>query len=321
MQLPARRSAAGARSRSGRGRCSRSSCSACGSGSPSAKPRERAAPRRGARRDASRARWRSSPAASRGIGAAIARDLAAAGRARRRGLPDAARGGGCGRRGDRDAGRLRGSDQLRRREYREVDAAVRELVARLGKVDVLVNNAGVSADALIVRISDEQWQRVLDVNPQGVFNCTKAVARPMMRARSGRIINLSSVVGVTGNTGQAAYAAAKAGIIGFTKSTARELASRGITANVVAPGLIETGHDRSPGRRARETCTERMIPSAGSGGERTSPPPSPSRGSRRELHHRAGHPHQRRYVRVRREHGISGRGQGTRDHLRTARRE
>jgi len=122
----------------------------------------------------------------------------------------------------------------------EVDAAVRAVVARLGKVDILVNNAGVSADALIVRISDEQWQRVLDVNLKGVFNCTKAVARPMMRARSGRIINISSVVGVTGNTGQAAYAAAKAGIIGFTKSTARELASRGITANVVAPGIIET---------------------------------------------------------------------------------
>lgn len=122
----------------------------------------------------------------------------------------------------------------------EVDAAVRTIGERLGKIDVLVNNAGVSADALILRTSDQDWNRILDVNLKGVFNCTKAVARRMMRARAGRIINIGSVVGVMGNTGQAAYAAAKAGIIGFTKSTARELASRGITANVVAPGFIET---------------------------------------------------------------------------------
>jgi len=122
----------------------------------------------------------------------------------------------------------------------ELKAAAANALAAFGGIDTWVNNAGVSADGLIVRITDDQWQRVLDVNLKGVSNCTKAVARPMMRARSGRIINLSSVVGVTGNTGQAAYAAAKAGIIGFTKSTARELASRGITANVVAPGIIET---------------------------------------------------------------------------------
>jgi 3-oxoacyl-[acyl-carrier protein] reductase len=178
--------------------------------------------------------------ASRGIGAAIARDLAAAGahvvlgyRTQQAGadavVADVATRGGSAEAIAFDVA-----------SFDEVDAAVRGVVARLGKVDVLVNNAGVSADGLIVRITDDQWQRVLDVNLKGVFNCTKAVARPMMRARSGRIINLSSVVGVTGNTGQAAYAAAKAGIIGFTKSTARELASRGITANVVAPGIIET---------------------------------------------------------------------------------
>jgi 3-oxoacyl-[acyl-carrier protein] reductase len=142
---------------------------------------------------------------------------------------------------------------------REVDAAVRELVARLGKVDILVNNAGVSVDALIMRTSDDQWQRVLDINLKGVFNCTKSVARPMMRARSGRIINLGSVVGVTGHTGQAAYAAAKAGIIGFTKSTARELASRGITANVVAPGFIETDMTESLDANARDMYRA-MIP-------------------------------------------------------------
>lgn len=141
----------------------------------------------------------------------------------------------------------------------EVEAALRALVSRLGKVDILVNNAGASADALIPRISDEQWQRVLDVNLKGVFNCTKFVARTMMRARAGRIINLSSVVGVTGNAGQAAYAAAKAGIIGFTKSTARELGSRGITANVVAPGFIETDMTEGLDASVRERYRA-MIP-------------------------------------------------------------
>jgi 3-oxoacyl-[acyl-carrier protein] reductase len=178
--------------------------------------------------------------ASRGIGAAIARALATAGahvvlgyrsqEALARAVVDdiVTRGGSA---------EAIGFDVV---TGSEVEQAMRDVVARLGKIDVLVNNAGVSSDALILRTSDEQWQRVLDVNLKGVFNCTKSVARPMMRARSGRIVNLSSVVGVTGNTGQAAYAAAKAGVIGFTKSTARELASRGITANVVAPGFIET---------------------------------------------------------------------------------
>lgn len=122
----------------------------------------------------------------------------------------------------------------------EVEQAMRDVVARLGKIDVLVNNAGVSSDALILRTSDEQWQRVLDVNLKGVFNCTKSVARPMMRARAGRIVNVSSVVGFTGNVGQAAYAAAKAGIIGFTKALAQENAKKGITVNAVCPGYIDT---------------------------------------------------------------------------------
>ena len=197
--------------------------------------------------------------ASRGIGAAIARDLAAAGahvvvgyraqavQARAVVADIMTRGGSAEAIGfDVAVGT-------------EVDAAVRELVARLGKVDILVNNAGVSVDALMMRTSDDQWQRVLDVNLKGVFNCTKSVARPMMRARSGRIINIGSVVGVTGNTGQAAYAAAKAGIIGFTKSTARELASRGITANVVAPGFIETDMTESVDTNARDMYLA-MIP-------------------------------------------------------------
>jgi 3-oxoacyl-[acyl-carrier protein] reductase len=197
--------------------------------------------------------------ASRGIGAAIARDLARAGahvvvgyRAQRE-QADAVVADIVAQGGTAEA---LGVDVA---NTAEVDAAVRALVARLGKVDVLVNNAGVSADALIVRITDEQWQRVLDVNLKGVFNCTKAVARPMMRARSGRIINLGSVVGVTGNTGQAAYAAAKAGIIGFTKSTARELASRNVTANVVAPGFIETDMTETLDAGAR-AMYQTMIP-------------------------------------------------------------
>lgn len=197
--------------------------------------------------------------AARGIGAAIARDLAAAG----------AHVVVCYRREQAKAQAVMDDIVTRSGSAEtvgfdvavasEVEEAVRGVVARLGKVDVLVNNAGVSADALIVRISDEQWQRVLDVNLKGVFNCTKSVARPMMRARAGRIINLSSVVGVTGNAGQAAYAAAKAGIIGFTKSTARELAGRGITANVVAPGFIETDMTEGLDQSARDMYRA-MIP-------------------------------------------------------------
>jgi 3-oxoacyl-[acyl-carrier protein] reductase len=197
--------------------------------------------------------------ASRGIGAAIARDLAAAGAhvvvtcRSQRAQAEAVVADIVARGGSAEAILFDVAVSA------EVEAAMRDVVARLGKVDVLVNNAGVSADGLIVRISDDQWQRVLDVNLKGVFNCTKSVARPMMRARGGRIINLSSVVGVTGNTGQAAYAAAKAGIIGFTKSTARELASRGITANVVAPGFIETDMTEDLDANARDMYRA-MIP-------------------------------------------------------------
>jgi len=178
--------------------------------------------------------------ASRGIGAAIARDLAAAGahvvvnyRAQRP-AADAVVAAIA------DAGGAAEALPFDVADAEQVDSAFRALVERLGKIDVLVNNAGVSADALILRTRDDDWNRVLDVNLKGVFNCTRAVARSMMRARTGRIINISSVVAVSGNTGQASYAAAKAGVIGFTKATARELAGRGITANVIAPGLIAT---------------------------------------------------------------------------------
>ncbi|TMA82343.1 MAG: 3-oxoacyl-[acyl-carrier-protein] reductase [Deltaproteobacteria bacterium] len=178
--------------------------------------------------------------ASRGIGAAIARDLAAAGgrvvvnyRERR----DAAEAVAADIRAAGGFAEVLGFDVA---DGDAVDAAIRDVAARLGNVDILVNNAGVSADGLILRTSDEAWDRVLDVNLKGVFNCTKAVSRAMMRARSGRIVNISSVVGFMGNTGQSTYAAAKAGVIGFTKAAARELASRDITVNAVAPGLIAT---------------------------------------------------------------------------------
>ena len=122
----------------------------------------------------------------------------------------------------------------------EVTAALQNIVDRHGKIDILVNNAGLALDNLLLRLKEEEWDRVMQVNLKGVFLCTKAVARFMVRQRSGRIINLTSVVAQTGNAGQAAYSAAKAGIIGFSKTRAKELASRSITVNAVAPGFIET---------------------------------------------------------------------------------
>jgi 3-oxoacyl-[acyl-carrier protein] reductase len=117
---------------------------------------------------------------------------------------------------------------------------VTETIASLGAIHILVNNAGVSADMLTMRLSEADWDRVLDTDLKGAFLTTKAAMRPMLRQHWGRIINISSVVGYTGNAGQASYASAKAGLMGFTKSVAREVATRSITANVVAPGLIDT---------------------------------------------------------------------------------
>jgi 3-oxoacyl-[acyl-carrier protein] reductase len=121
-----------------------------------------------------------------------------------------------------------------------VTAAVDQLVAGWGGVDILVNNAGITRDGLLMKMSEEDWDKVLDTNLKSAFNMCKAVCRPMIRARGGVILNISSVIGLTGNAGQINYAASKSGLIGFTKSLAKELAARGIRANCIAPGYIET---------------------------------------------------------------------------------
>jgi 3-oxoacyl-[acyl-carrier protein] reductase len=122
----------------------------------------------------------------------------------------------------------------------EVEDLVKEVQERYPTLDILVNNAGISKDGLLIRISEENWDRVLSVNLKGAFNLTKSVAKVMIKQRSGRIVNITSVIGMMGNVGQTSYAASKAGLIGLTKSTAKELASRGITVNAVAPGYILT---------------------------------------------------------------------------------
>ena len=126
----------------------------------------------------------------------------------------------------------------------EIEEAFKKILEAHGRVDILVNNAGITRDGLLMKMKDEQWDEVLNTNLKGVFLCTKAVSRGMMKQRWGRIINITSVIGFAGNAGQANYAAAKAGIVGFTKSVAKELASRGITVNGVAPGYIVTDMTR-----------------------------------------------------------------------------
>jgi 3-oxoacyl-[acyl-carrier protein] reductase len=122
----------------------------------------------------------------------------------------------------------------------DAEGMVARCIETLGKIDILVNNAGITRDGLLVRMDEKAWDLVLTVNLKGAFLCTKAASRPMMKQRSGKIVNIASVVGLTGNAGQANYAASKAGLIGLTKSTAKELASRNVQANAVAPGYIET---------------------------------------------------------------------------------
>ncbi len=122
----------------------------------------------------------------------------------------------------------------------EVQKLIKEVEAHFPTIDILVNNAGITRDNLLIRMKEEEWDQVISTNLKGTYNCTKAVIRKMIKQKSGKIINIASVVGVVGNAGQANYAASKAGIIGFTKSVAKELASRGINVNAIAPGFIQT---------------------------------------------------------------------------------
>lgn len=125
-------------------------------------------------------------------------------------------------------------------DYAQAEKLINDVVADFGSLDVLINNAGITQDTLLLRMSEEQWDKVINVNLKSCFNTVKAATKPMMKQKSGSIINMTSVVGIKGNAGQANYAASKAGIIGFTKSVALELGSRGIRSNAIAPGFIET---------------------------------------------------------------------------------
>ncbi len=143
-------------------------------------------------------------------------------------------------------------------QFDQVQTMVASALEAFGRVDVLVNNAGITRDGLIMRMPEEDFDSVIAVNLKGAFNCCKAVVRPMMKQRYGRIVSLSSVVGVFGNAGQANYSASKAGIIGLTKSLAKELASRGITVNAVAPGFIETPMTDALTDKQRQAIIERI---------------------------------------------------------------
>jgi 3-oxoacyl-[acyl-carrier protein] reductase len=189
--------------------------------------------------------------ASRGIGRAIARALAAEGAAVVLGARDEARLAEAV--GEIEAAGGKASAlALDVADRASVDAAFRRVMEAHGRLDGLVNNAGITRDNLLLRMKPEEWDAVLDTNLGGVFHCTQAALRPMLKQRSGRIVNVTSVVGLAGNAGQANYAASKAGIVGFTKSVAREVASRSITVNAVAPGFIDTEMTGAMTEKARE---------------------------------------------------------------------
>lgn len=137
-------------------------------------------------------------------------------------------------------------------------AGIEQVIGHFGQLDILINNAGITRDSLLMRMSEADWDLVLTINLKGVFNCCKAAVRPMMKARRGRIISISSVVGVNGNPGQANYAASKAGVIGLTKTLARELASRNITVNAVAPGFIATDMTAKLSEEARNAMLSQV---------------------------------------------------------------
>ena len=141
----------------------------------------------------------------------------------------------------------------------DIDSLIETVMQKLGRIDVVVNNAGITRDTLMIRMDEKDWDLVLDINLKGAFLVTKASARVMMKQRSGRIVNISSVVGLGGNAGQANYAASKAGLIGLTKSAAKELCTRGITVNAVAPGFIETEMTHKLSEAARQMFLDRTL--------------------------------------------------------------
>lgn len=144
-------------------------------------------------------------------------------------------------------------------KYEEVEALINQIIEKFGQLDIIVNNAGITRDNLIMRMSEQEWDLVININLKGVFNCIKAVSRPMMKQRSGRIINITSVVGEMGNPGQINYSASKAGVIGMTKTSAKELGSRGIRVNAIAPGFIVSEMTEKLSDQAKESLT-RLIP-------------------------------------------------------------
>jgi 3-oxoacyl-[acyl-carrier protein] reductase len=192
--------------------------------------------------------------ASRGIGRAIARAMAAEGACVVLGARDEAKLAEAVAEIQAAGGKAVAA-HLDVAERASVEACFEALLKEHGRIDHLVNNAGITRDNLLIRMKEAEWSDVMATNLTGVFHCTQAALRPMLKQRAGRIVNVTSVVGVAGNAGQANYAASKAGIIGFTKSVAREVASRGITANAVAPGFIETDMTGAMTDKAREAIT------------------------------------------------------------------
>ncbi|MGV8961691.1 MAG: 3-oxoacyl-ACP reductase FabG [Stenotrophomonas sp.] len=194
--------------------------------------------------------------ASRGIGAAIADELAAQGATV---IGTATTDGGAAAIGERLAANGGHGRALNVNDSGAVDALIEAIGKEFGAISILVNNAGITRDNLLLRMKEEDWQAILDTNLTSVYRTSKAVMRGMMKARKGRIVNIASVIGVTGNAGQANYAAAKAGIIAFSKSLAKEIGSRGVTVNVVAPGFIDTDMTKSLPEASRTALLEQIA--------------------------------------------------------------